>query len=209
MWNFFFLISKPSLFIILDLVSKFKMTWENSWHWHYLLDGERSSSQLNEQTDLRSDTLTQVLQGYKYPLKTHTEFFLRSMDTHIHAHYNNPSDTSEQWHIAPAAVFKFSRGAAAGGDGTVSPPDATHVILACHPCQLNFNTLGRMWAEKQRSSWQTASSDPTFTANLPVKAVIHQQNILRFLNVYASLRQGCRLLQESMSPYWPLYPKRH
>lgn len=149
---------------------------------------------------LRSDTLTQVLQGYKYPLKTHTEFFLHSMDTHIHAHYNNPSDTSEQWHITPAAVFKFSRGAAAGGDGTVSPPDATHVILACHPCQLNFNTLGRMWAEKQRSSWQTASSDPTFTANLPVKAVIHRQNILRFLNVYASLRQGCRLWQESMSP---------
>lgn len=156
------------------------MTGENNLHWHYLLDSERRSSQIIEHTDHRSDSLTQSLQGYKYSLNN-SNIFLHSMDTHLftgtRTHYNIPSVTSEQWHITQAPVFKFSDGAAAGGNGAVSPPDATHVILTCHPCQLHFNTLGRIWAEKQKSSWQTASSDPTFTANLPVKAVIHQQNI--------------------------------
>lgn len=188
------------------------MTRENNLHWHYLLDSERRSSQTIEHADHRSDSLTQSLQGYKYSLKNASAQYGYTL-VHAHTHYNIPSVTSEQWHITPAPVFKFSDGAAAGGDGAVSPPDATHVILTCHPCQLHFNTLGRIWAEKQKSSWQTASSDPTFTANLPVKScdtpAKYWDNVKDLLTcrMCSSFRQWCRLLQENMSSDWPLHPE--
>lgn len=95
---------------------------------------------------------------------------------HAHAHtLHILSVTAEQWHAVPAPVCSLpASAAAAGGSSAVhppphplNPPDATHVIPTCHLCQLHFNTLGRLRAEKGlKSGWQTACSDPTFTASL-------------------------------------------
>lgn len=115
-------------------------------------------------------------------------------NTHTHTHYAIPSVTSEQWHITRALVFRFFT-----QSSSRTPQSATHVMLTCHPCQLHFNTSGRRWAENQQSSWQTASSDPTFTANLPVKGcdtpAKYWDNVKTTLltwQMYSSCRQWCR-----------------
>lgn len=163
-------------------------------NWHYLLGAtHRSLTQITDQI-LHPETVASGL----HDMETHA--FSRT-------YYNIPSVTSEQWRITPAHIFKFSDGAAAGRPGAVSPPDATHVILTCHLCQLHFNTLGRIWAEKQQSSWQTASSDPTFTTNLPVKGCDTPAKYWadRFVVYTVAVGSDVVVLQDNTSTDWPLY----
>lgn len=55
----------------------------------------------------------------------------------------------------------------------------TNMSRACHPCQLRVNTSGRIRAETLPSSWQTDSSDTTFTSKPPAKTATHRHGGLR------------------------------